>query len=41
VIFNNTNIMFIEFVTCDAVATGRLSAAIRRENRTLIDAISM
>jgi AcrR family transcriptional regulator len=39
-IFNNTNMMFIEFVKDEAMPIGRLRAAIRRQNRTLVAAIS-
>jgi AcrR family transcriptional regulator len=40
-IFNNTNMMFIEFVKDDAMPLARLRSAIRRQNRTLVDAISV
>ena len=39
-IFNNTNMMFIEFVKNEAMAISQLRAAIRRQNRTLLNAIS-
>jgi hypothetical protein len=39
-IFNNTNMMFTEFVKEEAMPMGRLRAAIRRQNRTLVNAIS-
>ena len=39
-IFNNTNMMFIEFVKNEAMPIARLRVAIRRQNRTLVDAIS-
>jgi AcrR family transcriptional regulator len=40
-IFNNTNMMFIEFVKDEAMPIGRLRATIRRQNRTLVNAISV
>ena len=40
-IFNNTNMMFIVFVKAEAMTAPELRAAIRRQNRTVIDAIRM
>lgn len=40
-IFNNTNMMFIEFVKNEAMTIGQLRAAIRRQNRTLLNAIAV
>ena len=40
-IFNNMNMMFIEFVKDEALPIGRVRAAIRRQNRTLLNAISV
>ena len=40
-IFNNTNMMFIVFVKTEAMTAPELRAAIRRQNRTVIDAIRM
>ncbi len=39
-IFNNVNMMFMEFVKDEAMSDARLRAALRRQNRTLISAIS-
>lgn len=39
-IFNNMNMMFIEFVKDDSARMPDLRAAIRRQNRVLVDAIS-
>jgi len=39
-IFNNTNMMFIEFVKAEAMEVGDLRASISRHNRTLLDAIA-
>lgn len=39
-IFNNTNMMFIEFVKNETMAINQLRTAIRRQNRTLLNAIS-
>jgi len=38
--FNNTNMMFIEFVKSEAMTLGQLRTAIRRQNRTLLNAIA-
>jgi hypothetical protein len=40
-IFNNTNMMFIEFVKDEAMPLGRLRTALRRQNRTLVNAIAV
>jgi AcrR family transcriptional regulator len=39
-IFNNTNMMFAIFVKDETMLTAELRAAIRRQNRTLLDAIA-
>jgi AcrR family transcriptional regulator len=39
-IFNNTNMMFIEFVKNEAMSIAQLRTAIRRQNRTLLNAIA-
>jgi len=39
--FNNANMMFIEFVKNEAMTLEQLRAAIRRQNRTLLNAIAM
>jgi hypothetical protein len=39
-IFNNMNMMFIEFVKRDAAKIPELRAAIRRQNRILVAAIA-
>lgn len=39
VIFNNMNMMFIEFVKQEAMPIAKLRAAIRRQNRVLVGAI--
>jgi AcrR family transcriptional regulator len=39
-IFNNTNMMFMEFVKDEAMSIKKLRAAIQRQNRTLIQAIT-
>jgi AcrR family transcriptional regulator len=39
-VFNNMNMMFIEFVKRDAATIAELRAAIRRQNTVLVDAIS-
>ena len=39
-IFNNMNMMFIEFVKRDTATIAELRGAIRRQNRVLVDAIS-
>jgi hypothetical protein len=38
-IFNNTNMMFIEFVKDEPMTIGALRAKLRRQNRTLLNAI--
>ncbi|MBX3583076.1 MAG: TetR/AcrR family transcriptional regulator [Rhizobiaceae bacterium] len=40
VIFNNMNMMFTDFVKDDAMTLGDLRAAIRRQNKVLVDAIA-
>jgi len=40
IIFNNMNMMFIEFVKDDAMTLGDLRTAIRRQNKILVDAIA-
>jgi hypothetical protein len=40
-IFNNTNMMFIEFVKDEAMPLARLRSALRRQNRTLVNAIAL
>ena len=40
-IFNNTNMMFIIFVKDEAMTIAELRAAIRRQNRPLLDAAAM
>lgn len=40
-IFNNTNMMFIEFVKTEAMTLVQLRTAIRRQNRTLLNAIAL
>ena len=40
-IFNNTNMMFIEFAKNDSMQIKKLRAAIRRQNRTLVQAIAV
>ena len=40
IIFNNMNMMFIEFVKHEAMPVGELRAAIRRQNRILVGAIA-
>jgi AcrR family transcriptional regulator len=40
-IFNNTNMMFIEFVKAESMAVRELRAAISRHNRTLLNAIAV
>ncbi|MET0482309.1 MAG: helix-turn-helix domain-containing protein [Aestuariivirgaceae bacterium] len=40
-LFNNTNMMFIEFVKDEAMPLVRLRSAIRRQNRTLLSAIAV
>ena len=40
-IFNNMNMMFIEFVKRDAAKIPELRAAIRRQNRILVAAIGI
>ena len=39
-VFNNMNMMFIEFVKRDEATIAELRGAIRRQNRVLVDAIS-
>lgn len=39
-VFNNMNMMFIEFVKRDAAEIPELRAAIRRQNRVLVEAVS-
>jgi AcrR family transcriptional regulator len=39
-IFNNTNMMFIEFVKAESIKVGDLRASISRHNRTLLEAIA-
>ena len=39
--FNNTNMMFIEFVKSEAMTLDQLRSAIRRQNRTLLNAIAV
>jgi AcrR family transcriptional regulator len=39
-IFNNTNMMFIEFVKAESMEVGDLRASISRHNRTLLEAIA-
>lgn len=39
-IFNNTNMMFMEFVKDEAMPVKKLRAAIQRQNRTLMQAIA-
>lgn len=39
-VFNAMNMMFIEFVKDDAASTASLRAAIRRQNRIVVDAIA-
>ena len=40
IIFNNMNMMFIEFVKREAMPLGDLRAAIRRQNKVLVGAIA-
>lgn len=40
-IFNNTNMMFIEFVKDEAMTIAALRAKLRRQNRTLLSAIAL
>jgi hypothetical protein len=40
-IFNNMNMMFIEFVKRDAAKIPELRSAIRRQNRILVGAIAV
>ncbi|MBL8578047.1 MAG: TetR/AcrR family transcriptional regulator [Mesorhizobium sp.] len=41
IIFNNMNMMFIEFVKDDAMTLRDLRTAIRRQNKVLVDAIAV
>jgi len=41
IIFNNMNMMFIEFVKHDSMLAAELRAAIRRQNKILVGAVAM
>jgi hypothetical protein len=41
IIFNNMNMMFMEFVKQDAMPIAGLRAAVRRQNKVLVGAIAM
>jgi AcrR family transcriptional regulator len=41
IIFNNMNMMFIEFVKQESMSLGELRAAIRRQNKVLVGAVAV
>jgi hypothetical protein len=40
IVFNNMNMMFIEFVKDESLSTAALRAALRKQNKILVDAVA-